>query len=168
MQQQVRPSLHCTLRRTRLICWKIWIRFYKVQVWARTTRGPSPSRSGDQRWAQKASLATHAPPPPAARATERHGSERSKTWGRCSRRGVLNYTFVRTRVRHILLSLRGASALLFLSNSPVTTVNSTWPRLGGDFLQKKEKKRWVPSHSEEWVLHSPELVVGRASSSPLT
>ncbi len=44
MQQQVRPSLRCTLRRTRLICWKTWIRFYKVQVWARTTRGPSPSR----------------------------------------------------------------------------------------------------------------------------
>ncbi len=42
---------------------KTWIRFYKVQVWARTTRGPSPSRSEDQRWAQKASFATHAPPP---------------------------------------------------------------------------------------------------------
>ncbi len=27
---------------------------------------------------------------------------------------------------------------------------------------------WVPSHSEEWVLRSPELVVGRASSAPLT
>ncbi len=129
MQEQVRPSLRCTLRRTRLICWKTWIRFYKVQVWARTTRGPSPSRSVDQRWAQKASLTTHAPPPPAAKATERRGSERGKTWGRCSRRGVLNYTFVRTRVRHLLLSLRGASAPLFLSNSPVTTVNSTWPRL---------------------------------------
>ncbi len=65
--------------------------FYKVQVWARTTRGPSPSRSGDQRWAQMASLATHAPPPPAARARERRGSERGKTWKRCSRRGVLNF-----------------------------------------------------------------------------
>ncbi len=43
------------------------------------TRGPSPSRSGDQRWAQKASLATHAPPPPADRAKERRGSERGKT-----------------------------------------------------------------------------------------
>ncbi len=108
--------------------------FFKVQVWAWTTRGPSPSRSGDQRWAQKASLATHAPPPPAARARERRGSERGKTWGRCSRQGVLNDTFVRTRLRHLLCSLRGASALLFLSNSPVTTVNSTWSRLGGNFL----------------------------------
>ncbi len=104
MQQQVRPSLRCTLRRTRLICWKTWIRFYKVQVWARTTRGPSPSRSEDQRWAQKASLATHAPPPPAARVRERQ-------------------------------------ALLFLSNSPVTTVNSTWPRLGGNFLLARTKKK---------------------------
>ncbi len=52
----------------------------KVQVWARSTRGPSPSRSGDQRWAQKASLATHAPPPPAGRAKEGRGSERGKTW----------------------------------------------------------------------------------------
>ncbi len=26
----------------------------------------------------------------------------------------------------------------------------------------------VPSHSEEWVLHSPELVIGRASIAPLT
>ncbi len=94
--------------------------FCKVQVWARTTRGPSPSRSGDQRWAQKASLATHAPPPPAGRAKERHGSERGKTWGRCSGWSVLYDTFVRTRVRHLLLSLRGASALLILSNSPVT------------------------------------------------
>ncbi len=140
MQQQVRPSLRCTLRRTRLICWKTWIRFFKIQVWARTTRGPSPSRSRDQRWAQKASLATHAPPPPAARARERRGSERGKTWGSFSRRGVRNDTFVRTRVRHLLLSLRGASALLFLSNSPVTTVNSTWARLGGNFLLTKLKK----------------------------
>ncbi len=31
-------------------------------------RGPGPSRSGDQRWAQKASVATRAPPPPAGRA----------------------------------------------------------------------------------------------------
>ncbi len=53
--------------------------FYKVQVGARTTRGPSLYRSGDQRWAQKASLATHAPPPPAGRAKERRGSERGKT-----------------------------------------------------------------------------------------
>ncbi len=66
------------LRRTRLICWKTWISFYIIQVWARTTRGPSPSRSEGQRWAQKASLATHAPPPPAARVRERRGSERGK------------------------------------------------------------------------------------------
>ncbi len=26
---------------------------------------------------------------------------------------------------------------------------------------------WVPSHSEEWVLRSPELVIGRASIAPL-
>ncbi len=39
-----------------------------------------------------------------------------------------NDTFVRTRVFHLLISL------LFLSNSPATTVNSTWPRLGGNFL----------------------------------
>ncbi len=107
MQQQVRPSLRCTLKRTRLTCWKSWIRFYKVQVWARTTRGPSPSRSEDQRWAQKASLATHAPPPPAARTRERRGSERGKP--------------------------------SHSSNSPVTTVNSTWPKLGGSFLRDKKK-----------------------------
>ncbi len=28
-------------------------------------------------------------------------------------------------------------------------------------------ERGVPSHSEEWVLHSPELVIGRASIAPL-
>ncbi len=39
-------------------------------------RGPSLSRSGDQRWAQKASVATRAPPPPAGRARGRHGSKR--------------------------------------------------------------------------------------------
>ncbi len=39
-----------------------------------------------------------------------------------------NDTFVQTRVFHLLISL------LFLSNSPATTVNSTWPRLGGNFL----------------------------------
>ncbi len=125
MQQQVRSSLRCTLwrcfRRTRLICWKTWIRLsIKSRYEARTTRGPSPSRSGDQRWAQKASLATHALPLPAGRAKERHGSERGKTWGRCSGWSVLYDTFVRTRVRHLLLSLRGASALLILSNSPAT------------------------------------------------
>ncbi len=113
MQQQVRPSLRCTLRRTRLICWKTWIRFYKIQVWARTTRGPSPSRSDGQRWAQKASLATHAPPPPAARG-EREARVRER------------------------------QALSFLSNSPVTTVNSTWPRLGGNFLLSKGKKGEFP------------------------
>ncbi len=140
MQQQVRPSLRCTLwwcfRRTRLICWKTWIRvFYKVQVWARTTRGPSLSRSGDQRWAQKASVATRAPTPPAGRARGRRGSKRGKTWGRCSRRSVLNNTLVRTSVRTSTPFPYGASALLFLSNSPATTVNFTWPRLGGNFLR---------------------------------
>ncbi len=59
-------------------------------------RGPSPSQSRDQRWAQKASVATHAPPPPAGRARGRRRSERGKTWGRCSRRGILNNTLVRT------------------------------------------------------------------------
>ncbi len=51
--------------------------FCKVQV-SPNNQGPSPSRSGDQRWAQKASLATHAPPPPAGRVKERHG-QRGKT-----------------------------------------------------------------------------------------
>ncbi len=36
------------------------------------------SRSEGQRWAQKASLATNAPPPHAARVRERRGSERGK------------------------------------------------------------------------------------------
>ncbi len=99
--------------------------FYKVQVWARTTRGPSPSRSGDQRWAQKASLVTHALPRLRIGLERGAGQREAKPWGRCSRRGVLNNTFVQTRVRHLLLYLRGASALLFLSNSPATTVNST-------------------------------------------
>ncbi len=46
-----------------------------------TTRGPSPSRSGDQRWAQKASLATHAPPPPAGRAKRGMGQREAKPEG---------------------------------------------------------------------------------------
>ncbi len=39
-------------------------------------RGPFPSRPGDQRWAQKASVATRTPPPPAGRARGRRGSKR--------------------------------------------------------------------------------------------
>ncbi len=124
MQQQVRSSLRCTLwrcfRRTRLICWKTWIRLSIKSRYEPEQPGVLAHLSGDQRWAQKASLATHAPPPPAGRAKERHGSERGKTWGRCSGWSVLYDTFVRTRVRHLLLSLRGASALLILSNSPAT------------------------------------------------
>ncbi len=34
-------------------------------------RGPGPSPSGDQRWAQKASVAARAPPPPAGRGSKR-------------------------------------------------------------------------------------------------
>ncbi len=72
-------ALRCTLRRTRLIFWKTWIKF-------RYSPGLSPNKPGvlahlgpeGQRWAQKASLATHAPPPPAARVRERRGSERGK------------------------------------------------------------------------------------------
>ncbi len=40
-------------------------------------RGPGPSPSG-QRWAQKASVAARAPPPPAGRARGRHGSRRGR------------------------------------------------------------------------------------------
>ncbi len=128
--------------------------FCKVQVWARTTRGPSPSRSGDQRWAQKASLATHAPPPPVGRAKERHGSERGKTWGRCSGWSVLYDTFVRTRVRHLLLSLRGASALLILSNSPVTNATRQSSLLVELALlpSTRGSPMSVPLPSERWVL----------------
>ncbi len=41
-------------------------------------RGPGPSPSGDQRWAQKASVAARAPPPPAGRARGRRGSKRGR------------------------------------------------------------------------------------------
>ncbi len=40
-------------------------------------KGPGPSPSG-QRWAQKASVAAHAPPPPASRARGRHGLKRGR------------------------------------------------------------------------------------------
>ncbi len=159
--------------------------FCKVQVWARTTRGPSPSRSGDQRWAQKASLATHAPPPPVGRAKERHGSERGKTWGRCSGWSVLYDTFVRTRVRHLLLSLRGASALLILSNSPVTNATrqssllvelALLPQLEGHLWACRSLLSvWVLLYSEKCVkVSAPQSSaigrspVGRASLAPLT
>ncbi len=39
------------------------------------SRGPGPSWSEEQRWAQKASVATRAPPPPAGRARGRYGSK---------------------------------------------------------------------------------------------
>ncbi len=42
------------------------------------SRGPGPSPSGDQRWAQKASVATRAPPPPAGRARGMRGSKRGR------------------------------------------------------------------------------------------
>lgn len=41
-------------------------------------RGPGPSRSEDQRWAQKASVATRAPPPPAGRCKRNRGSREGK------------------------------------------------------------------------------------------
>ncbi len=41
-------------------------------------RGPGPSPSGDQRWAQKASVMARAPPPPAGRARGRRGSKRGR------------------------------------------------------------------------------------------
>ncbi len=41
-------------------------------------RGPGPSPSGDQRWAQKASVAARAPPPPVGRARGRRGSKRGR------------------------------------------------------------------------------------------
>ncbi len=125
MQQQVRLSLRCTLwrcfRRTRLICWKTWIRLsiksrYEPEQPGVLAHLGLGIRDGLRRLVSP----THAPPPPAGRAKERHGSERGKTWGRCSGWSVLYDTFVRTRVRHLLLSLRGASALLILSNSPAT------------------------------------------------
>ncbi len=41
-------------------------------------RGPGPSPSGDQRWAQKAIVAARAPPPAAGRARGRRGSKRGR------------------------------------------------------------------------------------------
>ncbi len=41
-------------------------------------RGPGLSWSEGRRWAQKASVATHAPPPPAGCARGRHGSKRGR------------------------------------------------------------------------------------------
>ncbi len=43
-------------------------------------RGPGPSPSGEQRWAQKASVAACAPPPPAGRARGRRGSKRGRQY----------------------------------------------------------------------------------------
>ncbi len=40
--------------------------------------GPGPSPSGDQKWAQKASVMARAPPPPAGRARGRCGSKRGR------------------------------------------------------------------------------------------
>ncbi len=40
--------------------------------------GPGPSPSGDQRWAQKASVAARAPPLPVGRARGRRGSKRGR------------------------------------------------------------------------------------------
>ncbi len=41
-------------------------------------RGPGPSPSGDQRWAQKASVVARAPPPPAGRGRGWRGSKRGR------------------------------------------------------------------------------------------
>ncbi len=87
-------------------------------------RGPGPSPSGDQRWAQKASVAARAPPPPAGRGSKR---------GRQDLREVIqtrhSQRLVRTRVRleHLLPSLGGPVICphLPLSNSPAANVNST-------------------------------------------
>ncbi len=76
--------------------------------------------------------------------------EVGKTWGRWSRRGVLN-ALVRTRVRleHLLPSLGGPVICphLPLSNSPAATVNSTWPRLGGNL----ETCAWKTLQSLCWT-----------------
>ncbi len=42
------------------------------------SRGPGPSWSEDRRWAQKASVMTRAPPPPAGRGRERYRSKRGR------------------------------------------------------------------------------------------
>ncbi len=119
MQQQVRSSLRCTLWRcfrcTRLICWKTWIRLSVKSRYEPEQPGVLAHlglgiRDGLRR------LVSRLMPLPRLRV----GLKRGKTWGRCSGWSVLYDTFVRTRVRHLLLSLRGASALLILSNSPIT------------------------------------------------
>ncbi len=64
--------------------------------------------------------------------------ELGKNWGRWSRRGILNtLVWIRVRLEHLLPSLRGPVICPHfpLSNSPATTVNSTWPRLGGNILR---------------------------------
>ncbi len=62
--------------------------------------------------------------------------EVGETWGRWSRRSVLNNTLVRTGVKINTYSPPsgggGPYHRLPLSNSPATTISATWPRLGGN------------------------------------
>ncbi len=62
--------------------------------------------------------------------------EVGETWGRWSRRSVLNNALVRTGVKNNTYSPPsgggGPYHRLPLSNSPATTISTTWPRLGGN------------------------------------
>ncbi len=87
------------------------------------SRGPGPSWFEDQRRAQKASVVTCAPPPPAGRARRMHGPKR----GRQALREVIEMK----RSQHLFPSL-GGPLTSALSNSPATTIYATWPRLGGN------------------------------------
>ncbi len=101
------------------------------------SRGPGPAWSEDRRRAQKASVTTRAPPPPAVGLERGTGQEVGETWRRWSRRSVLNNALVRTGVKINTYSPPsggggGPYHRLPLSNSPATTISATWPRLGGN------------------------------------
>ncbi len=95
------------------------------------SRVPGPAWSEDRRRAQKASVTTRAPPPPAGRARGRYRSRR----GRRDLREVIQMKHSQQHSRpdwskneHLLPMIRGGLIIgpwLPLSNSPETTISAT-------------------------------------------
>ncbi len=131
--------------------------------------GPGLSWSEDRRWAQKASVTTRAPPPPAGRGRGRYQSD----WTYDDFRQVLYSSNCLTDGPDLRPPLRFLWEPLWSSGysgqhckgrasiTPLTLEGYLW-------VCRSLRSVWISPHSEEWVLRSPELIVGRASIAPLT